>query len=378
MQIMWFFSGISARLIGLMGLSAAGILALQASSLGTGNLPLLALVVVLALFCLVKSAQFLLPNSHSATLVRTAALMPRAAFILVSLAWVLVSAYVVLDFARSYGAWPNGPYASAINLAVMVLLTAYLFFFLWGAAYRASPALRHARRVAASGEPQVEYFAHGGNSPAAVQMHQPARRYENKLLLDNAPNPLRRRDVWDNFFGLLFLATMAGGFYAIRFGTTVQTAALDQLIDDNIMLVYAAVTAVFVAPMVLLAVLRAPVTHQLARMGILKRLVYILLFVPIIGAAAALVVPYDLAPYAWNLATENDSETLTYQVIERESGRYLDNCVRFEIVDAPGREVMNCGLDPEFVANLTPGARVAATGELSDYAHSWETVSIAP
>ena len=369
---MWFLSGLSARILGLMGLAAAGILVLNAVQEGTGNLVSLATLVTLALFCLVKSVQFLVPRVHTLTLERTMATWSRLAFILVTLIWLLVSSFVILEFGRQSGVVPTVGRALLGIVALGFLL--FAIFFLWGASYRAAEALRQARP--APGEPEVEYFARSPMTADAPPPRKLPKRYETVTI--NPRNRLRPRDVWD-YYGVFMVAVGAlGGALAFRFSTTVQTAELDVLIETHMRLIYIVTTLMFAAPMVFVAALRAPASRGLMGVSGLRRLFFLLAGMPVLGAVLTVVIPYDLAPHIWHMAAPTEPGTLQYQVTELESYGVLGQCLRLSPEGAPDRDMVICGLDPALVSAASPGTRLEATGPLSDYAHSFESVTILP
>lgn len=371
MQLIWFFSGLSARLMGLMGLASAGLLALMAYERGMDDLPLLAAMVTGAIFCLIKAAQFLSPGTFRNTLDRTEGALPRTAFILVSLAWLLISGFVILEFGRQTGVAP--PIARALLGAVGLILVLFAIFILLGLSYRAADALPRTDPF----EPEVEYHAGQVNRSIFTSDAPPprlnAKRYET-ITMDAMQ--LRRRDVWDYFAIVMLAAGLLGGLAAFRFGTAVQTAQLATIIEDNLLHIYIAVTAAFAAPMVLVSALREPATRGMDGIGGLRRLAMLLLAAPLMGGVIMLMVPFDLAPQVWNMATANDPATLRYEVVEIESAGLMQGCVRFGLPGAPGETVMTCALSPEITAQLTPGTIVEATGPLSPIAHSMEEVTI--
>ena len=369
---MWFLSGLSARILGLMGLAAAGILVLNAAQEGTGDLVTLATLVTLALFCLVKSVQFLFPRFHNVTLDRTTAIWPRMAFILVTLIWLLLSSFVILEFGRQSGVDPTVGRA-LLGLVVLGFLL-FAICFLWGASYRAAEALQQARPD--PGEPEVEYFARSPMTSDAPPPRKLPKRYETVTI--NPRNRLRPRDVWD-YYGVFMVALGAvGGVLAFRFSPTVQTAELDILIEEHLRLIYIVTTLMFAAPMVFVAALRAPASRGLVGVSGLRRLFFLLAGMPVLGAVLTVVIPYDLAPHIWHMAAPTEEGTLQYQVTELESYGVLGQCLRVAPDGATGRDMVICGLDPELISAARPGTRIEATGPLSDYAHSFETVTILP
>lgn len=374
MQIIWFLSGVSARLLGLMGLAAAGILALNAAEQGTGDLVALATLATLALFCLVKSVQFLLPRMHAQTLERTMNAWPRIAFIFVSLIWLLLSSFVILEFGRQSGIAP--PMARVLLGMVIVGLLLFLIFFLLGASYRAAEA--QLARQPASDEPQVEYYARP-RSPMTADAPPPRKlpkRYETITV--NPHSNLRPRDVWD-YYGFIILAVGAiGGILAFRFSSTVQTAELNLLIEAHLRTIYILITLMFAAPMVFVAALRAPASRGMAGVSGLKRLFFLLAGMPVLGGVLTVVIAFDLAPHVWHLATTNEPGTVQYEVVEVERYGALGTCLRISPIAALDQNMVICGLDPAIIASSPPGTRLEATGPLSDYAHTMETVTVLP
>ena len=372
MQILWILSGASARFLGLMGLTAAGILGFNAMEQGLNDPVTLAILTTLALFCLVKSVQFLLPRSHAATLERTMNAWPRTAFILVSLAWILLSGFVILEFGRQSELAP--PLARALLGLVAAGLLLFLVFFLLGTSYRALEA-QIARRPDPN-EPEVEYFARSPMTADAPPPRKLPKRYETMTV--NPYRNLRQRDVWD-YYGVFILAVGAiGGLLAFRFSPTVQTGELNLLIDDNMRMIYIGVTLMFAAPMVFVAAARPPASRGMAGVSGLRRLFFLLAGLPVLGAVLTIVIPFDLAPQIWHMATTHEPGTVTYEVVEVEEYGALGTCLRLSPTDAPAQNMVACGLDPELIAVATPGARLQATGELSDYAHTLTTVTLLP
>ncbi|MEM8882276.1 MAG: hypothetical protein AAGC82_16925 [Pseudomonadota bacterium] len=371
-------SGASARLIGLLGLAATGILAANAYVIGQQNLVAVALMAVTALFCFVKSGQFLLPRVHALTLTRTVRALPRLIFIAISLAWLLVSAYIVLDYARTIGFWPASPFARALDLGIVCLLFLFVFFFMWGAGYRAAAARGLMATPVQSDEPEVEYFARSPMTADAPPPRQLPKRYEMVSSMDQNGPMLRRRDVWDYYAAVMILVAILGGYYAFRFSTTVQSAEFDRIIDANMLFVFGAVTAAFSAPLFLFSVLRPASTPALARMGYFRKSLLALFATPFIGALLTLVVPFDLVPHAWNAVTPNEPETILYQVVSiEETGRVRD-CIRIKPVETPDTEMLTCGLGADLAASIRPGTTLEATGELSFFGHTLESVQILP
>jgi len=372
MQIMWFLSGASARLLGLLGLAAAGILALNAVEQGTGDPVALATMVTLALFCLVKSAQFLLPRTHLSTLQRTSGAWSRTAFLLVSLGWLLLSGFVILEFGRQTGVAP--PLARALLGLVGVALVLFLIFFLLGASYRVVEA--HHADAPDPNEPPVEYFARSPMTSDAPPPRQLPKRYQTMVV--DPRQRLRPRDVWDYYGTFILALAVIGGFVAFRFSNTVQTPELNGLIETHLRLIFVGITLMFAAPLVLTATLRAPASRGFERIGLLKRLFFILVSMPALGAVLTMVLPFDLAPHIWHMVTTHEPATLVYQVVEIESYGVLGDCARLSPVGATDQQVMTCALDPEIMASIGPGSRLEATGPLSDYAHSLVDVAVLP
>lgn len=373
MQIISILSGVSARLMGLLGLVAAAVLAFMAYAQGTEDLPLLAAMVTGCLFCVVKALQFLTPSAFQTTLAQTEGTFPRIAFTLVSLIWLLISGFVILEFGRQSGVAP--PIARALLGAVSVTLFLFMVFILMGLSYRAFEAQAEAE----PNEPEVEYYTgksmrsvFTSDAPAPRMM---AKRYET--FADANPYGLRRRDLWD-YLAMLLLATgLFGGIAALRFSDTVLTAGLAELIADQRVLVYAAITLIFAAPMVLVSILRRPATRGMARMGLLRRFLRLVFAAPLLGAVMMLLVAYQLAPYAWNVATTSEAQTLRYTVVEVESTGLLRDCVRLALPGDSGHTALTCGL-ANIAPQLAPGTVLEATGELSLYAHTLSNVTLVP
>lgn len=371
MQMIGFMSGVSARVMGLFGLASAGLLAVMAYERGLEDPVMLAAMVTGAIFCLIKALQFLLPASFRNTLDRTEGALPRTAFILVSLAWLLISGFVILEFGRQTGVAP--PIARALLGAVGVTLFLFLIFILLGLSYRVAEPRPDPN------EPEVEYRAKEQMRSIFTADAPPPRlaskRYET-ILIDGAQ--LRQRDVWDYFAILMLVTGLLGGFAAFRYGTAVQTAELAGIINQNLLHIYIAVTIAFAAPIVLVSALRDPATRGMDGISGIRRLAMLLLAAPVMGGVITLLVPFDLAPQAWNMATTNDPATLRYEVVEVETTGLMRDCVRLALPGAPGETVMTCALGSEFVAGLRPGNVVEATGELSPYAHSMTEVALVP
>lgn len=372
MQIMWYLAGFSARILGLIGLAAAGILVLNAAQQGTNDLVALATLVTAALFCLLKSVQFLLPRVHAVTLERTTNAWPRTAFIVVSLAWLLLSGFVILEFGRQSGIAP--PLARALLGVVCISLLLFLVFFLLGASYRAAEAYRANRPD--PNEPQVEYYARSPMTADAPPPRKLPKRYETYMI--QTGERLRPRDVWDYYGTFIVAFGLLGGFAAFRFSTTIQTTELNLLIDEHLRLIYIGVTLFFAAPMVFVAALRSPASRGLQGVSGIRRLFFLLAGMPVLGALLTVLIPFDLAPHVWHMATTHDPATVQYEVVEIERYGALGTCVRLTALEPQAQGVMTCGLDPDLIAALGPGSRLEATGELSDYAHTLTDVTLLP
>lgn len=368
MRIMWVLSGLSARLLGITGLAAAGILALNAAEQGTGDLVALAMLVTAALFCLVKAVQFLLPRPLTLTLKRTTRAWPRVAFLIVSLAWVLLSGFVVLEFGRQ--SQLDLMLFRALIGFVCVGLLLFMIFFISGVSHRALDAHQEAQMRTSDPAPMPGHRA--SQSPPRMQ----AKDYNTPAV--NPRTGLRPRDMWD-YYGvfILTLGTIAG-VVAFRFGTAVQTATLHELIETNLLPIYLGITLFFAAPLVLITALRRPATRGMLGVGRIKRLFFMVAGLPVLGAVLTIVMPYDLAPQLWNLAMPSDPATLQYEVVEVKSYGTLATCLRLAPVAGPEMSAMTCGLSPDLMASVSPGTRLEATGPLSDYAHSLNTVTVLP
>lgn len=373
MQLIGFLSGVSARILGLIGLSAAGLLVFMAQQSGTENLQSLAFYGAGGLFCLVKGLQFLVPSSFNTTLLQATNALPRAAFLLVTFAWLLVCGFVILEFGRQTEVTP------AIARALLCLVGAGMVLFVVFILSGLSFSLATSKQTQDPFEPVVEYHSAEPLRSVFTQDTPPPRYLSQHYAAALAGAPLlRARDIWDYLAILLLVIAVIGGLAAFRLSPTVQTTALNDLIAQNLIPVYVAVTMIFAAPIVIVSGLRAPPTGGMEAMGPVRKLTFLLAAAPLFGALMTLIVPFDLAPTVWNLATENPVETVRYEIAGREQSGPLARCLELRPINAEARGMTACGLDATLVSDLRVGMTIAATGELSPYAHTLSLVEIVP
>ncbi|MBF9030432.1 hypothetical protein HKCCE3408_08495 [Rhodobacterales bacterium HKCCE3408] len=371
MSLLSFVSSLSARVIGLSGLVAAAIVWQIGAAFLLGSGADQTVVLAVTAFLGLMSLFFLVPGLHDLILRGTLPAVPRIVFILVSAAFVAICG---LSFVEFTGQPPIdlpvqvGP--DEAGIAALVVGALWLLTYVIGIGYRALRLRVEAEVTTFS--PRRSGVIEIGNGRTVTDY---AAMFQSEAEKERVFRPeLRDRDMLDFLSGLIVLLLVVSAV-AMRLGSSVQSEALaDWLLTHRMQALGAAGFAALIV--VMNGLMRAPATERQARRSLMMRLLGVVIFLPALAWGLFSLVPHDGLPTAWNLITDNEEATITYRVVEVMESRNFAGCALLALDDRPELEMMTCAFDPAFAAGLTPGDRVSITGELSPYAHTFETATL--
>jgi len=362
-----------ARLIGLTGMIIAAVFFVGAFHGLTGDATYLRHNAGAAIFMMCMAVIFLLPRLHDRMMRRTLHVVLRVPFVLLCLIWAatIAAGLWVLsqvasgapDAAQYAVYWPLIAVATALALAVVV--------FPFGLGYSEARASKEAG-IPLDEPPPAPKAPHDLEAKVEYRVAEAKRPPEDRFGADGLPH----RGMLDYLAWVPMIVVLIAGMLALRYGDTVQTPGLNAYLDLN-WLALAVMTgfALFI-PVAIAGLIRRWRGAEMVPVGAARGILGVVVTPILLGATVFAMAAYDLFPWAWNRMTDNPEATAVYEVTDIRLPGQLQNCVRLRPSDQPSQGMMHCGMDGALVTGLDIGDRIEATGELSDFAHSFESVRV--
>ncbi|GGE61004.1 hypothetical protein [Actibacterium pelagium] len=352
------FDDIAARLFGLAGLYVCFLYANLVQQPVDPDLST-EFKAGLLLFTGAGALTYLIPSFHDSAIKISRGILGRIVFVLCSLAWGAVVAFGLEMSVRS-GIGPIPAEFGRIAVSAMVFgFGAYVFLFLFplGISYRYAANF--------GGQATYSPTTSGAYHPGSGRMPEP------KMQVDIGP---RNRDIFDFLLRLPLLAVLGVTAFAFLTDSVAPTLELDQM-ATKFLIPGMAAAALLILFKPVMTMLRRPIVDA-QRMPALKKLLFVVLALPVFSVILFYSVTYHAIPWVWQKMNPAPEASLRYVVSKNGLNDVVDGCLGLHFQEAEDRAFTLCKLDAAITNDLLPGDVIEGTGSLSRYGHSMSALRV--